>query len=102
MSKHRKSWSSEDKEKIVFHSNEHGISKTVREFGVSAVSIYNWKAKYEQLGKEGLGVGSMTEQERELKLLRRENQALKRLVADKELAIQVKDALLKKSQFLKK
>jgi transposase-like protein len=47
MSKHRKSWSSEDKEKIVLHSNEHGISKTVREFGVSAVSIYNWKSKYE-------------------------------------------------------
>lgn len=102
MSKHRKSWSSEDKEKIVLHSNEQGISKTVREFGVSAVSIYRWKEKYEQLGKEGLGPGSMTEQERELKLLRRENQALKRLVADKELAILVKDSLLKKSQFPKK
>jgi len=34
--------------------------------------------------------------------LRRENQALKSLVADKDLAIQVKDAILKKSQFPKK
>ncbi len=88
MSKHRKSWSSEDKEKIVVHPNEHGISKTVWEFGVSAVSIYNWKAKYEQLGKEGLILGYMTEQVRELKLLRREK-----------LAIQVKDSLLKKVNF---
>jgi putative transposase len=44
----------------------------------------------------------MTAMERELKELRRENQALKRIVADKELAIQVKDSLLKKSQFQKK
>jgi putative transposase len=37
----------------------------------------------------------MAEQERDLKLLRRENQALKRLVEDKELAILVKDFILK-------
>lgn len=102
MKKHRKKWTAEEKEKIILYSDEHGISKAVREFDVSSVSIYNWKEKFEQMGKEGLSSGSMTEQERELKLLRRENLALKRLVAEKELAIQVKDSLLKKTQFLKR
>jgi transposase-like protein len=102
MAKHRKTWSSEEKEKIVHHFIRHGISETSREFGVSAVSIYNWKEKFEQLGKEGLQSGAMTDSERELKLLRRENEALKRIVAEKELAIQIKDSLLKKSQSIKK
>ena len=90
MSKHRKTWSSSEKEKIS------------REFGVSTVSIYSWKQKFEQLGKNGLQSGAMTDSERELKLLRRENEALKRIVAEKELAIQIKDSLLKKSQSIKK
>ncbi len=102
MSKHRKTWSSEEKEKIVLHSIQHGVSKTSREFGVSTVSIYSWKEKFEQLGKNGLQSGAMTDSERELKLLRRENEALKRIVAEKELAIQIKDSLLKKSQSIKK
>ena len=102
MSKHRRSWSSEDKEKIVLHSIQHGVSTTSREFGVSTVSIYNWKDKFEKLGKPGFQAGAMTDSERELKLLRRENEALKRIVAEKELAIQIKDSLLKKSQPLKK
>lgn len=102
MSKHRKTWSSSEKEKIVLHSIHHGVSETSREFGVSAVSIYSWKQQFEQLGKNGLQSGAMTDSERELKLLRRENEALKRIVAEKELAIQIKDSLLKKSQSIKK
>ncbi|PLK42490.1 transposase [Emticicia sp. TH156] len=102
MSKHRKTWSSSEKEKIVLHSIQHGVSETSREFGVSTVSIYSWKQKFEQLGKNGLQSGAMTDSERELKLLRRENEALKRIVAEKELAIQIKDSLLKKSQSIKK
>lgn len=102
MSKHRRNWSVDEKEKIVLFSAEHGISEASREFGVSTVSIYKWKEKFDQLGKDGLNPGATTSLERELRELRRENQALKRIVADKELAIQVKDSLLKKSQSQKK
>ncbi|MFS0489374.1 transposase [Leadbetterella byssophila] len=102
MSKHRKTWSLEEKEKIVLHSIQHCVSSSSREFGVSTVSIYNWKEKFEKLGKSGLEAGAMTDAERELKQLRRENEALKRIVAEKELAIQIKDSLFKKSQSLKK
>jgi putative transposase len=60
------------------------------------VSIYNWKEKLEKLDKSGLQSGAKTDSERELKLLRRENEVLKSIVAEKELAIQIKDSLLKK------
>jgi len=102
MLKHRKTWSSEEKEKIVLHSTQHGVIETSREFGVSAVSIYTWKDKFEQLSNNTLQSGAKVDSERELKLLRRENEILKRIVAEKELAIQIKDSLLKKSQSTKK
>jgi putative transposase len=73
MSKHRKTWRPEEKEKIVLHSIQHGVSSSSREFGVSTVSIYDWKEKFEKLGKTGLQAGAMTDTERELKQLRREN-----------------------------
>ncbi len=33
MLKHRKTWSSEEKEKIILHSTQHGVIETSREFG---------------------------------------------------------------------
>jgi hypothetical protein len=44
----------------------------------------------------------MSDLERELRALRRENRELKNLVADKELALQIKDSLLKKVHSVKK
>ena len=46
--------------------------------------------------------GAKTAVERELAQLKRENSELKKMVAERELAICVKDALLKKNAFLKK
>ncbi len=37
MSKHRKTWSSEEKEKIVLHSIQHGNNEPSRELGVEEV-----------------------------------------------------------------
>jgi putative transposase len=59
-----------------------------RDLGISEQTLYNWKAKY-----GGLSVSDV----RELRLLREENQRLKRLVADQALSIQVlKDVNSKK------
>ncbi len=79
-----------------------GISRASREFIVSTAAIYNWKKKFEELGAAGLETGAKTAVERELAQLKRENSELKKMVAERELAIRVKDALLKKNAFLKK
>lgn len=72
--------------------------KTSREYNVSTATIYNWKNKFDELGSEGLESGAKTAMERELSQLKRENIELKKMVAEKELSIRVKDSLLKKTR----
>lgn len=83
-------------------TSEHGVSKASREFNISTATIYNWRNKYNELGSEGLESGAKTVLERELAQLKRENSELKKMVAEKELAIRVKDSLLKKNASRKK
>jgi len=99
MSKHRKSWSSSQKLEIINYANQHGIPKAVREYSVSTTSIYEWQNRYEKEGETGLHRSRKSSGVTvELRELRRENQQLKELVAEKELALRIKDALLKKSK----
>lgn len=101
MSKHRKHWKSQEKLEIVSYYKQHGMAKTKREFEVSTTSIYNWEELYDKHGESGLlgkkGLKQSSESE-ELKRLRRENDALKKIVAEKELILRIKDELLKKSK----
>lgn len=102
MSLHRKKWSKKEKEEILLYVDEHGISKASREFNVSTATIYTWRNKFNELGSEGLNSGAKTALELELAQLKRENSELKKMVAEKELTIRVKDSLLKKNASLKK
>lgn len=101
MSLHQKKWNQKDKEDVLLFSSEHGVSKASREFNISTATIYNWRNKFNELGSEGLESGAKTALERELAQLKRENSELKKMVADKELALRVKDSLLKKNASLK-
>jgi transposase-like protein len=102
MSLHRRKWSQKEKEEILLYVDEHGVSKASREYNVSTATLYNWKNKFDELGSDGLENGAKTAIERELAQLKRENSELKKMVAEKELAIRVKDSLLKKNALLKK
>jgi len=46
MSLHRRKWSQKEKEEILLYADEHGVSKTSREYNVSTATIYNWKNKF--------------------------------------------------------
>lgn len=102
MNLHRKRWNQKDKEEILLYADEHGVSRASREFNVSTATIYNWKRRFQELGSEGLESGAKTAIERELAQLKRENNELKKMVAEKELALHVKDSLLKKKRAQKK
>lgn len=102
MNLHRKRWNQKDKEEILLYADEHGVSRASREFNVSTATIYNWKRRFQELGSEGLESGAKTAIERELSQLKRENNELKKMVAEKELALRVKDSLLKKKRAQKK
>jgi putative transposase len=94
----KKTWSSEQKLEILNFKKEKGSTLASREFGVSTVTIHKWERMFNELGSSGLAKGAKTSLEFELQRVLRENRELKQMVADKELALRVKDALLKKSQ----
>lgn len=99
MSKHRKTWSATEKLQVINYAKTNGNTKAAREFEVSANSVYNWIAAYEEQGEAGLKRANKANIEsEELRRLRRENQQLKELVAEKELRLRIKDELLKKSR----
>jgi len=101
MSKHRKSWTLSQKLEIIHYYKQHGMAKTKQEFAISSTSIYKWTEQYESEGEAGLS-GSKSikssSQLLELKRLRRENDQLKKLVAEKELILRIKEEMLKKSR----
>lgn len=99
MTKHRKKWSVKEKLVIVNYAKKHGGLQASKEYGASSTSVYKWVEAYDEHGESGLSLKNKTRNEsEELRRLRRENQQLKELVAEKELSLRIKDALLKKSK----
>ncbi len=101
MSNHRKTWTSVQKMEILNFKKDRGLAQASREFGVSSVSILNWEKKFDELGEAGLQKGAKTSLEQELKRLQRENLELKQINAEKDLALRIKDMLLKKTSLRK-
>lgn len=98
MSKFRKRFSQGEKLEILNFYKQHGIAKSKRRYDVSHSIIYKWEALVEEFGPEGLkNRPSKSKESTELIELRRQNQALKNILADKELELRIKDAMLKKS-----
>ena len=104
-SKHRKRWSPSEKLEIINYYKQHGLLKTSKEYEVSSTSIYKWSALYESSGELGISSptsivkSSMSKSEQEeLRRLRRENDELKKIVAEKELRLRIKEEMLKKSR----
>lgn len=92
----RKRKSVEEKVKILKEAEVSGVVVTCRKYGVDNSTYYTWKERYEEEGISGLKPRGRNQVDPELRVLREENERLKKLVAEKELALQVKDELLKK------
>lgn len=92
----KKRRSSKEKLLILQEAEQEGVIVTCRKYEIDPTTYYNWKEKYEEGGIEALQSRGRNHQDPELKALREENEQLKRLVAEKELALQIKEALLKK------
>jgi len=98
MSKHRQKKSSSEKLEIIHYSKKNSVLAAAREFGVSATIIYKWKELYDTEGESGLsGTSTADHLKQELKRIQRENDALKKIVAEKELRLRIQEEMLKKS-----
>jgi putative transposase len=91
----RRKFTVEQKLAILKEAETEGMTPTLRKHNIYGNTIYRWREQLETRGKEGLKPYQRIDPE--IKRLQLENLALKKLVADKELAIAVKDALLKKT-----
>ena len=101
MASQRKKWSAEEKLHIIHEVDRCGLIQTMRQHQIAASTYYKWKEKYDLHGEEGLKE-TYRRIDPEVKRLQIENLRLKQLLADKELALQVKDELLKKTISRKK
>jgi transposase-like protein len=94
--KKRRTWTAEQKLSILKEAEQHGVTATIRKHSLYANTYYKWKQNYECEGIEGLK-NHRRRIEPELRKLQKENQRLKQLLADKELAISIQSDLLKKT-----
>jgi len=89
MSVQRRTFSKEDKLKILKEVKEHGVKITLDKHGLYPATYYSWKRKYEEMGEAGFGHGMTKERLKEIRRLEKENGKLKELVAEKELVIKM-------------
>ena len=97
MEKHQRTWSLAEKLEAVRLLKAEGVSKASRQTGVSSTTLYKWEGRFDQHGEQGLIQNQNHQKDPEFEKLKRENHALKMLVAEKELVIRVQSELLKKS-----
>ena len=100
MKKHRRNGSKSEKLEIINHSSQHGPTLSSREYGVSLTSINKWITAFEMHGEGGLESRHKITHDlssQEVKKLRRENEQLKQIIAEKELRLRIQEDLLKKN-----
>lgn len=91
-----KKFTEKEKLAILEESRELGVKLTLEKYALYPGTFYYWKNKYEEAGEEGLKHGMTKERLAEIKRLTKENQTLKKLLAEKELEGELKSEMLKK------
>ena len=97
MGKHR---SISEKIQIIESAKENGLSFASRVYGVSHCIIIRWRRRYEEKGKSGLQRINKTPSQYIEPSLEEENKILKQMLADKEIELEIKNALLKKTSLV--
>ena len=94
----RRTFSKETKLSILQEAKQNGVNVTLSKHGLYPATYYSWKKKFEQMGESGFRHGMTPEHLKEIKRLEKENDLLKKLLAEKELEGHLKDELLKKKR----
>lgn len=97
MGKKKRTFSKEEKLKILKEASEGTVKETMERYGLYPATYYSWKKKFEEMGEKGFDHGMTKKQLKEIKRLEKENAALKNLLAEKELEGHLQQELLKKS-----
>ena len=88
--------SKEEKEKIILDIQKLGVLVGCKKHGIHKAQYYQWVRRYNSLGIEGLEDRRAVNLDAQYKKLEKENELLKKLLAEKELEGKLKDEMLKK------
>jgi len=91
-----KKFTKEEKLSIIKEAGENGVKVTLAKYDLYPATYYYWKKKLLAHGEDGLNHRTIKDHESEIKRLQKENEALKILLAEKELSGKLKDEMLKK------
>ena len=89
-------WSASQKKAILEEAKQAGVIPTCRKHGIYAATFYDWKRKYNASGEVALERSFDAEKERDYRRLQKENEELKRALAEKELDLRMKGRALPK------
>jgi|TARA_R110000744_G_C19315132_1_gene557103 putative transposase len=92
----KRTFSKEEKLKILEEAKKNGVQPTLDKFGIYPATYYSWKKKFETMGETGFRHGMTPGHLKEIRRLEKENELLKKLLAEKEIESHLKDDLLKK------
>ena len=93
----RKYWTAEEKlQAILYVQSSNSVVQACRELGIDPSMYYKWKKAYEEKGEEGLKP-KYPKKDPELERLRKENERLKKLLAEKELELAIAREFIKKT-----
>lgn len=96
MGRTKRTFSKEEKISILKEAETKGVNITLEKYGVYPATYYSWKEKFDQMGEEGFKHGMTRKHQKELRRLEKENAMLKKIVAEKELEVQLQQELVKK------
>jgi len=95
--KKRKYWTAEEKlQAILYVQSSDSVVQACRELGIDPSMYYKWKKAYEEKGEEGLKP-KYPRKDPELERLKRENERLKKLLAEKTLELELAREFIKKT-----
>jgi putative transposase len=91
-----KKFTKEEKLSILAEAEIDGVAVTLAKYDLYPATFYYWKRKLAFGGADALNHSKHRQLESESKILTKENETLKILLAEKELESRLKDELLKK------
>ena len=92
----KRTFTKEEKLQILKEVEQNGIKITLEKHGIYPASYYSWKKKYDEMGEAGFRHGMTLGHIKEIKRLEKENELLKKLLAEKEVEGHLKTEMLKK------
>ena len=92
----KRTFSKEEKLQIIKEASQQGVYATLEKYGIYQATYYSWKKKFAEMGESGFDHGMTPEHLKRIRALEKENNALKQLLAEKELENKLKGELLKK------